>query len=370
MKHAAVFHFVLAALLPAPLVATPSPSFCQNVVVYHEAGRFGGWPANNAIWSWGNEIAVGFTRAWFKHNPSEHSTDREKSSVTAIARSLDGGVTWSIEEHPALQGGQPSPAPGGIDFTHPGFALRVRDEVFFYSYDRARTWRGPFAFPDFKLGDKLTSRTDYLVNGPADCLLFLSVKDTQVQSGIPDRAFAARTRDGGRTFQFLGWMIGEDPPLARSVMPATVRAGDGTLVTTLRRRFDLKTSYRNDINWIDAYRSPDDGRTWSFLARLAYTDHTGHNGNPPSLVKLPDGRLAAAYGVRSGPQGIRARVSGDHGQTWGPEFALRDDARTWDIGYCRSVVRADGRIVTVYYYATKERFENHLAATIWSPPAG
>jgi hypothetical protein len=60
-------------------------------------------------------------------------------------------------------------------------------------------------------------------------------------------------------------------------------------------------------------------------------------------------------------------VSDDHGRTWGPEFFLRDDARTWDIGYCRSVVRADGKVVTMYYYATPERYENHIAATIWSP---
>ena len=107
--------------------------------------------------------------------------------------------------------------------------------------------------------------------------------------------------------------------------------------------------------------------TWAHGERIAHTDHTGRNGNPPSLVKLADGRLAAAYGVRSNPMGIRARVSADHGRTWGPEIVLREDARTWDIGYCRSAVRADGRIVTVYYYATAEHLENHIAATIWSP---
>ena len=48
---------------------------------------------------------------------------------------------------------------------------------------------------------------------------------------------------------------------------------------------------------------------------------------------------------------------------------LRADGGKYDIGYCRSVVRSDGRIVTVYYYNTEERPENHIAATIWSPPA-
>jgi hypothetical protein len=48
---------------------------------------------------------------------------------------------------------------------------------------------------------------------------------------------------------------------------------------------------------------------------------------------------------------------------------LRDDARKYDIGYCQSVTRADGRVVTVYYYTTEARTENHIAATIWTPPS-
>jgi Neuraminidase (sialidase) len=84
-------------------------------------------------------------------------------------------------------------------------------------------------------------------------------------------------------------------------------------------------------------------------------------------VKLPDGRLVCTYAVRSKPFGIRARVSDDNGRTWGPEMTLRDDSRTWDIGYCQSAVRSDGKIVTVYYYATEKHFENHIAATIWQP---
>ena len=219
------------------------------------------------------------------------------------------------------------------------------------------------------MGD-LTSRTDYLVQGRDDCLLFLSVKDEQVQvagAELQDRAFCARTRDGGKSFEFVGWMS-DEPLTVRAVMPSTVRAADGGLVTTLRRRFDLPTGYRNDVSWIDAYGSSDEGENWRFLARLGYVDTTMHNGNPPSLVKLPDGRLAAAWGVRSPPFGIHGRVSSDHGQTWGPELVLRADGRKYDLGYCRSVVRTDGRVVTIYYYTTEQRPENHIAATIWSPP--
>ncbi|MHC4680933.1 MAG: hypothetical protein ACYTEK_19805, partial [Planctomycetota bacterium] len=33
----------------------------RHLKVFYEAGRFTGWPANNGIWQWGNEILVGFS---------------------------------------------------------------------------------------------------------------------------------------------------------------------------------------------------------------------------------------------------------------------------------------------------------------------
>lgn len=360
------------------LLACASASFCKaalpakHVIVYHESGRFAGWPANNGIWSWGDEILVGFTRGWFQEKADSHSYDRSRPTERTFARSMDGGETWAMEESAIPpSGGEPKPASGGIEFSHPDFAMQVGRTKFHVSYDRGRSWEGPFALPDFNVG-QLTARTDYLVQGPSECLLFLSTRDPRVQvegEELKDRAFCARARDGGRSFEFVGW-ITDEPLTVRSVMPSTVRAADGSLVTTLRRRFDLPTDYRNDINWIDAYGSTDEGRSWKFLQRLGYTDITGHNGNPPSLVRLEDGTIAAAWGVRSPPAGIHARISRDHGRTWGPEIVLRDDGRKYDLGYCQSVVRSDGRIVTVYYYTTAQRPENHIAATIWSPPEG
>ena len=33
----------------------------RHLKAFHEVGRFAGWPANNGIWQWGNEILVGFS---------------------------------------------------------------------------------------------------------------------------------------------------------------------------------------------------------------------------------------------------------------------------------------------------------------------
>jgi hypothetical protein len=346
--------------------ASPEPSK-KHVIVYAEPGRFAGWPANNGAWIWGDEILVGFSQGYYQANDQGHSISRDKPSKSVLARSVDGGETWRLEDPDGFvgDGREAVASPGGIDFTHPDFAMRVERTQFFVSSDRGKTWRGPYALPDFS-GKQLTARTDYLVNGKDDCLVFLSAMEPRVQAGIQDRAFAARTRDGGRTFAFLGWMTGE-PIAIRSVMPSTARLSDSHLVSALRRRLDVPISGPHKLQkmWIDAYQSQDDGNTWEFLSQVA--DTGADNGNPPSLVRLRDGRIAVTYGYRNAPQGIRAKLSADGGRSWGPEIQLRDDGRTWDLGYTRSVQRQDGKIVTIYYYTTRERPEQHIAATIWDP---
>jgi hypothetical protein len=85
------------------------------------------------------------------------------------------------------------------------------------------------------------------------------------------------------------------------------------------------------------------------------------------MIRLRDGRLCVAYGYRSGILGIRAKLSSDEGRSWGTEIVLRDDGRTWDLGYPRMRQRSDGKIVTIYYFTTEENPEQHIAATIWEP---
>ena len=134
----------------------------------------------------------------------------------------------------------------------------------------------------------------------------------------------------------------------------------------MRRRHDDQVDKAVIVKcWIDVYQSVDGGQNWEFLSKVA--DIEGNNGNPPSLVSLLDGRLCVAYGYRDAPFGIRAKLSLDNGKTWGDEIILRDDGRTWDLGYPRMVQREDGKLVTIYYYTTHENPEQHIAATIWDP---
>ena len=280
-----------------------------------------------------------------------------------MARSLDAGESWNLEKPrdftPSLQGSSESlKRSRGINFTHSDFAMICRRTNVSVSYDRGKTWEGPHALPDFG-GKKLTARTDYIVNDRDDCLFFLSARGPKAEVGLKDRAFCARTYDGGQTFHFLSWITPE-PLSIRSVMPSTVRCSESKLISVVRRRQGKGEQRRN---WVSAYLSNDNGGTWEFLSKVA--DTRGSNGNPPSMVRLNDGRICVTYGYRGIPYGIRAKLSTDEGKTWGAEIFLRQDARTSDLGYTRTIQRPDGKIVTAYYYTTEENPEQYIAATIW-----
>jgi hypothetical protein len=349
----------------------------RNLIVYQEPDRFCGWPANHGLWSWGDEILVGFERVHYEVHEQEHSIRRDLPSEMHFARSLDGGETWRLdgEAHWTLQ--KPglltssreaaTPLRQPIEFNHPDFVMKSFGGKFVISYDRGKHWHGPFAYPDFgpDHNKELTARTDYRVEGAESCLVFLAAIEPAVQAKLKDRAFCIHTADGGLTFQRRAYMTGE-PLTVRSVMPSTVRGSRGQLISALRRRHDTQSDNGLVQNcWIDIYQSQDDGYTWQHLSKVA--DAGQHNGNPPALTQLRDGRLAVAYGVRRQPYGIRAKLSNDEGNSWGEEIVLRSDARTWDIGYPRMLQRTDGKLITFYYYTTTQNPEQHIAATIWDP---
>src|SRR5437867_1661955 len=349
-----------ALLLLSILPALPA----EYKLVYREPGRFGGWPANHGIWSWGNEILVGFSAAWWKEKPADrHQYDSDKTEEPRLARSLDGGETWTIEAPrdllPPAQGGrEPRDITEPIDFTKPGFAMTLRflnsntgPSLLWYSYDKGKTWSGPFRFPQFANG--VAARTDYLVNGRRDAMVFLTATKSNHREGRP---FCARTTDGGVTWNLVAY-IGDEPK-GFAIMPSTLRLSKTRLLTTVR----VKDEPRNRI---EAYISDDDGSTWRY--RSSAGDTGEFSGNPPMLLKLRDGRLCVTYGHRAKPYSIRARLSHDEGKTWGEVVTIRDGGAAWDLGYVRSAERPDGKIATVYYFNDGPHNERFIEAAIWQP---
>ncbi len=396
---------ILSGSFLTPSKAQQRVKNARHSIIYHQPGRFAGWPANNGAFIFdGNEILVGFTEAQYKKRDG-HNAD--KPYLNWLARSTDGGKVWTAAD-PDNYAGDFGDIPdlktldAPVNFKHPGFVIRVIGSAyhgaedgrahFFYSYDKGKTWQGPYTFgnllawPEFSNTDlnDLTPRTDYIVTGNNECLLFFSIREKEVFGS--DRLFCIKTTDGGKNFHFQGWVIGpagtpgnpvkvdlfDDParnPYAnecRAAMSQSEMLDDGTIVSVIRRKFIAKD--RTELHWIDAYSSSDGGKTWSFLSKIA--DTGAENGNPPAFTTTKDGRFCVVYGERDHGT-IRVIYSSDKGKTWSDPQILMDgfwseDMQLNDLGYPRVVRRKDGKMVAMYYYSTKEKL-HHLRATIWEP---
>ncbi|MBB5035335.1 sialidase family protein [Prosthecobacter vanneervenii] len=351
----------------APTIALPADQK-QNVIIYKEPGRYGGWPANHGLWQWGDELVVGFTSTWYKQTTTDHRIDRTKPSYEIQARSVDGGKTWKTEENLPFadhtQEAKPTPLTTPFDFTAPDSALMFRfgslhagPSWFYTSLDRCKTWQGPYSFAVEGV-DRICTRTDLIILGKHDCLMFGSCG--KKNDGKEGRVFCARTTDGGLSWKLVS-LIGPEPMEGGyAIMPSSLKLKDGTLLTMIRRS-DPKVS-----GFIEAWRSADMGKTWTMTGKAV----TRIGGNPPALVQLQDGRVAVSYGYRHKPSGMRACISADGGVTWGPEIVLREDGFDGDLGYPRSLVRPDGRVLTVYYYNGPKEDDRAIEGTFWTAPLG
>ncbi len=365
----------------------------QNSVVYYDATKWAGVPANNGgngpSWQWGNELLIGFTMGKFKRAGPMHQRDGPFDSW--LARSTDGGETWTAWK-PDRYAGQDRTVqdpPGNLDFTQDGFLMRIEgfgyhassgyhaDGIgrcqWFYSENKGITWHGPFGFGDLMLhgaklhpelqGKEFTARTAYIIDSPHEMSLFLSVRERPETPSIAlcESTFLARTTDGGKTFTFVSWVVPWSDPY-RAAMPAPVRISQTKIVVAIRRR-------SKSNNWIDCYESTDNGKSWSFLSKVACTeDANNYNGNPPALIQLQDSRLCCAFGNRSTRQ-MRVKYSEDEGKSWSTEQILRSDFRSAndrpDLGYPRLFQRLDGKLVTAYFWCTENKPQTHIEATIF-----
>ncbi len=370
----------------------------EHLEVYRKAGHFAGWPANYGIWSWGEDIVLGFTLGHMRVAEGLfHLRDTSRPFTTMQARSRDAGRTWECQpfpgatpDHRALSADEhmvgelgleqalarpdcpnrPQPHPGGIDFTAPDFAFMAAKtgivsaagvRSFFYtSNDRCHTWDGPWELPMFGQTG-VAARTDYLPLAPHDCLLFLTGNKADGSEG---QVFCARTQDGGASFRFVSFIGPELHGEGWAIMPASLRLPDGEILVA-RRCGKPVGGDRLWHHWIDLYHSRDEGATWACLGTPV--PNAGINGNPPTLNRLPDGRLCIIYGYRDKPHGIHAVLSGDDGRSWSDPIHLRDDGGAPDLGYPRTVVLDDGTVLTAYYFEDTNEGERYIAATRWKP---
>lgn len=325
---------------------------CKHVTIYDEEGKFAGWPANNGIWSWGNEIVVGFIQGTLEPKiVPGHKIDFSKPSYNRQSRSLDGGLTWTFEESPeiaTINVDAIRPFDGELNFLDPETQIRFvpmgvhagAKSPFYYSKDRCKTWVGPFETPNMGLTG-ISARTEVLPLSSSEALLFFACPKSD---GYEGRAAVAKISKGGKEFTFLSY-IGEEPP-GFTIMPASYRRENGDIVVILREedRFDNPNRGARLTQFI----SHDEGKSWAFDQ---YVDQFTHS-TPPALAMSSDGRLYLTYGFRDKPEGVAVKVSDDEGRTWSERHMLREDGGSTDLGYTRLTALPDGSMFTAYYYNT------------------
>ena len=210
----------------------------QNIIIYREPGHFAGWPANYGIWHWEDEIVVGFTVGRMNLAGGFHARDMSRPFMPMQARSPDGGASWAGYTDALFRSGRPRSLSGRAYACRasdrpptrrrkqnpigtrrcrlhpPRFCAAVRRtglnagaiSWFYTSTDRCHSWQGPYQLPDFGQTG-IAARTDYLVDGPRQCKLFLTAAKAD---GLEGRIFCAETTDGGSNFSLLSF-VGPEP---------------------------------------------------------------------------------------------------------------------------------------------------------------
>ena len=193
--------------------------------------------------------------------------------------------------------------------------------------------------------------------------LFYLGKPFGTQADMNDATItAARSRDGGRTWQIVG-----EVPLCPGTVSGSyheahvLELASGKLIGALRlencpgENGDVTKAGLINFSTL-LTESTDGGRTWSMPRSLGY-------GAPPHLLHHSSGALLLTYGNRAAGFGQRVGISRDEGQSWQWDCIIRDDAPDWDLGYPSTVELADGTLLTVYYqkYAAGEH-----CSLLWS----
>lgn len=207
-----------------------------------------------------------------------------------------------------------------------------------------------------------------LVRPDGRCLLFLTggtKKEGQhnrfpagPEHGEPNRPLVYRSSDDGTSFHFMSFITPENDSTfsgLQRMYPRGVMLPNGRILCVLR----VDRDWAGDM-WTEVFKSDDGGRTWQFLSRAT------EFGAPGSPVVMSDGRVVLVYTYRLPPYGMRAVVSEDGGETWGPEIIIRDDGGSWDIGYPRAWEVEPGRIGAVYHFNDKnDPIQVKPVGTLW-----
>jgi hypothetical protein len=192
-------------------------------------------------------------------------------------------------------------------------------------------------------------------------LLYAGVKlwDDPRQVGV------CQSPDDGKSWQWLAEIPTRDGDDHKNYHELhAVEATDGRIVVHIRNH--------NSANKGETLQSEstDGGTTWTTPHSIGVdsvgVDSIGVWGLPSFLRRLRDGRLLMSYGYRRKPFGNQARVSADHGVSWGEPLTISEDGIGGDLGYPSTVELDDGSLVTVWYEKMKDSAKAVLRQAHWS----
>ena len=367
---------------------TIRPAQARHLVVFRRDDLCANWPFVGGLWRWEDgEIAVSFST---RESAYQSTWDTghgyiERYGEQRMARSFDDGETWPEEEvqvlytkpdmYQRLAFDTQAREPVSLDYTDPDTILRchyvsdgiddqnLRVSFVMGSRDRGRTWpQGPVRVKVAHLGG-IQGLSSYVVREDGLVLLFAEGWH-EAAASREWRCFIFASDDGGVWWYYYNALPADEEAGYIYCHPGPVLLPGGRMLCAQRKQY--KGTMR--CSHVLLSESEDGGRNWTLLGRL--NDY----GATPHLLRLRDGRILCTYERRMPPFGIRARLSEDEvGRAWGPEIILRDDGGSPDLGYSRSCQRADGSIMTFYYFNTADdpiQFHGgvrHIAATIWTP---
>lgn len=357
--------------------AAPSASVLETKVISHQPEYYHGWPTvvrlkNGELWlSWSGGRAAHVCPF---------------GQVVAMTSKDDGG-TWTFPR--VLLDSATDDRDSGVLETAKGSLLVTTFTSLAYedSLTNAEKAEGTGAWPKEKLAawkaacDRLTpeqrkaelgewvirstdggltwsSRIPTIVNSPhgpiqlSDGRLLYAGKQLW---NADKKIGVCESKDDGQSWQWLA----EIPTRPGDAVPDgyhelhAVEAKDGTLIVQIRNHNPASKGETLQCE------SSDGGKTWSQPHSI------GVWGMPSHLLRLRDGRLLMTYGHRRAPFGNQARLSEDHGKTWGEAMIISGDGIGGDLGYPSTVELADGSLLTVWYETMKEPKRAVLRQAKW-----
>ncbi|MBR2634600.1 MAG: exo-alpha-sialidase [Clostridia bacterium] len=171
-----------------------------------------------------------------------------------------------------------------------------------------------------------------------------------------NRIFAYRSTDDGESWTRLSHVPCPEGAEGYCCEPNATLLHDGTILAAVRYHCGAGHGNRK----MYTVKSSDGGKTWGEAKFLDVW------GAPPHVLQHSSGAVVLVYGKRRDEMGQYAIVSTDGGCTWSEEKRISPIAPDWDQGYPSSVELSGGDIFTVYYQKCPGDSFNSLHSVRWN----